>query len=124
MPSQSILNSVKKVCGLSASDDSFDEDIILHINSILSVLTQLGIGPEEGFMIEDESSAWENFLGDDKRFNSVKTYVHLRTRILFDPPSTSFVIEAMEKQIAEFEWRLSVQREGESWIDPLLPVAS
>lgn len=123
MPSQSILRSVKKVCGLLPEDNSFDEDIILHINSILSVLTQLGIGPEEGYMIEDDSSMWGNFLGNDKRFNAVKTYVHLRVRILFDPPNTSFVIDAMEKQISELEWRMSVQREGESWIDPL-PVAS
>lgn len=122
MPTQSILNSVKKVCGLSASDVSFDDDLMLHINSILSVLTQLGIGPEDGFMIEDDVATWEDFLGTDKLFNGVKTYVYLRTRILFDPPATSFVIEAMEKQISEFEWRLSVQREGASWLDPTMSI--
>jgi len=120
---QSILNSTKKILGLGENDTSFDVDIMLHINSVISVLTQVGIGPAEGFMIEDATATWDAFVGDDPRLNLVKTYVYLRVRLLFDPPGTSFVIDSMEKQISEFEWRLNVQREEESWVDPTLPAA-
>jgi hypothetical protein len=115
---QSILTSTKKILGIGEMDDSFDVDILLHINSVFSILTQVGIGPVEGFMIEDSSDTWDTFFGNDPRLNSVKTYVYLRVRLVFDPPSTSFVIDSMQKQIAEIEWRLNVQREGESWVDP------
>lgn len=117
---QSILKSVKKTLGLTPSDDSFDEDVILHINSVFSILEQLGIGSDDGFMIEDDESTWDDFLGGDKRLSSVKTYVHLRVRLLFDPPGTSFALDAMKEQIQEIGWRLNVQREGEEWTDPLL----
>lgn len=120
---QSILTSTKKILNIGESDTSFDTDVLLHINSVLSVLTQVGIGPAEGYMIEDSTATWDAFIGDDPRLNLVKTYVYLRVRLLFDPPGTSFVIDSMEKQIAEFEWRLNVQREEESWIDPTLPTA-
>lgn len=116
---QSILVSTKKMVGLAESDPSFDIDVMMHINTVLSVLTQVGIGPEEGFMIEGSDETWDAFVGADKRLNLVKTYVSLRVRLLFDPPATSFVIQSMEKQIAELEWRLNVQREGELWTDPL-----
>jgi hypothetical protein len=120
MVQQSILNSTKKVVGLSETDTSFDLDILLHINSVFSVLNQIGIGPVEGFMVEDSAVTWDTFMGNDPRLNSVKTYVYLRVRLLFDPPNTSFVIESMNKQIAEFEWRLNVQREDEEWTNPFL----
>src|SRR5690348_398765 len=90
----------------------------MHINTAFSMLNQLGVGPEAGFAIEDAVPTWDTFLGDDLRLNAVKTYVYLRVRLLFDPPSTSFVIEAINKQITELEWRLNVQREGGSWTDP------
>jgi hypothetical protein len=115
---QSILESTKKVLGIGSADDSFDLDILLHVNSVFSTLNQIGIGPDEGFMIEDSTETWDAFIGTDLRLNAVKTYVYLRVRLLFDPPSTSFVIESMNKQITELEWRLNVQREGEAWIDP------
>lgn len=114
---QSILTSVKKILGIAESDDSFDVDIVLHINSVFSILDQVGIGPDGGFVIEDAEPTWDDFV-TDKRLNSVKTYVYLRVRLLFDPPNTSFVIESMNKQIAELEWRLNVVREGDSWVDP------
>lgn len=121
---QSILNSIKKVIGIHPDDDSFDEDIVMHVNSVFSTLAQLGVGPAEGFMIEDDSATWDTFLGADPRLlNSVKTYIYLKVRLVFDPPNTSFVIESMNKQIQELEWRLNVQREEESWIDPLTSVA-
>jgi len=121
---QSILNSIKKVIGIHPDDVSFDEDIVMHVNSAFSTLAQLGVGPAEGFMIEDDLATWDTFLGADPRLlNSVKTYVYLKVRLVFDPPNTSFVIESMNKQIQELEWRLNVQREEESWTDPLTSVA-
>jgi hypothetical protein len=120
----SILKSTKKILGIGEADTSFDVDIVTHINSVLAVLDQVGIGPVNGYMIEDDTATWDTFIGTDPRLNLVKTYLYLRVRLLFDPPSTSYAIDAMKNQIAEFEWRLNVQREEESWTDPTLPVTS
>lgn len=114
----SILDSVKKNLGLNSSYTVFDPDVTMHINSVLATLNQLGIGPDDGFMIEDNSTTWDAFVGTDVKLNSVKTYIYLRVKMFFDPPQTSFVIDAMNKQIEEFEWRLNVKREDESWTDP------
>lgn len=107
----SILNSVKKILGVAADYDAFDTDIIIHINSVFSTLNQLGLGPTDGFMIEDDSAVWEDFLLGDMRLNHVKTYTYLRVRVLFDPPTTGFTLTALQEQIKELEWRLSVFRE-------------
>ncbi len=107
----SILESTKKILGVPADYDVFDPDITLHINSVFSTLNQLGIGPADGFMIEDADATWDTFLGGDKRLNAVKTYVYLRVRMLFDPPNTAYLVTAMEDQIRELEWRLNVMRE-------------
>jgi hypothetical protein len=120
----SILTSIKKTLNLSESDTSFDDVITLHINSVFSTLTQLGIGPAEGFMIEDATTTWDAFLGTSIQQNHAKSYVYLRVRLIWDPPNTSFAIESMNEQIQQLEWRMNVQREGESWMDPSLPVAS
>ena len=114
----SILNSTKKNLGIDSEYTAFDEDIMMHINSVLSTLCQIGIGPEEGFDISDETAVWADFLGTDKRLNSVKTYVYLRVRLLFDPPQTSFLIASLQKQLEEIEWRLNVTRESAAWINP------
>ncbi len=119
---QGILNSVKKMVGLEASYTAFDLDIILFTNSAFSTLTELGVGPAEGFMIEDDGAEWGDFVEDIALQSSVKTYVYLRVRFLFDPPTTSFFLTAMENQIKEHEWRLNTQREGTAWVDPNLPV--
>lgn len=108
---QSILKSTKKILGVDASYSAFDLDIITHINTAFSTLNELGIGPELGFMIEDDEALWSDFLGDDPRFNAVKTYVFLRVRVLFDPPTTGYLVTAMKEQIQELEWRLNRQRE-------------
>lgn len=121
---QSILTSIKKIIGYVESDTSFDDVVILNINSVFSTLNQLGVGPEEGFMIEDATTTWDAFLGTDKRLNQVKTYVYLRVAMIFDPPATSFGIESMNEQIQKLEWSINVQREGESWTDPSLSVTS
>lgn len=117
----SILKSTKKILGVGEADTSFDVDIITHINSVLAVLTQVGIGPSNGYMIEDDTATWDAFIGTDPRLNLTKTYLYLKVRLMFDPPGTSYAIDAMEKQIAEFEWRLNVMREEESWVDPTVP---
>lgn len=108
----SILTSTKKLLGLAAAYEAFDLDIITHINACLSTLNQLGVGPTAGFMITDATSKWEDFIvPNDTQTNLIKQYVALKTRYLFDPPSTSFVLTAMKEQIAEMEWRLNEFRE-------------
>jgi hypothetical protein len=119
MAGESILDSTKKALGIAPDYDVFDVDILMHINTVFAVLSQLGIGPEDGFLIEDAEAVWEDFLGTDKQLNSVRTYVFLRVKILFDPPGNSFVMNALNEQIRELEWRLSVQREGSAWQSPL-----
>jgi hypothetical protein len=115
---QSILTSTKKVLGITEDYTVFDLDIITHINSAFSTLTQLGVGPAEGFMIEDASATWDTFIAEDFQYNSVKSYVFLKVRQLFDPPQTSYLISAVERQIQELEWRLNVHREETGWVDP------
>lgn len=121
--SNSILVTTKKVLGIDASYTAFDIDILMQINSVFSTLNQLGIGPADGFMIEDATPTWDAFLGSDLRLNSVKTYVYLKVRLLFDPPTTSYLIDSLKQQVQEIEWRLSVVREGDAWVDPNLPIS-
>jgi hypothetical protein len=116
--SPSILTSVKKILGIDEGYEAFDFDIMIHINSVFGTLNQLGIGPEDGFEIEDATPTWDAFTGGDPRLNPVKTYTYLRVRLLFDPPTTSYLIDATHNQIKEFEWRLSTYREGTGWTDP------
>lgn len=118
----SILTSTKKILGIAEDYEAFDVDVLTHINSVFSTLNQLGIGPEEGFVIEDAAATWSDFLGDDLRLNNVKTYVYLRVRLLFDPPTTSFLIASLNEQAKELEWRMNVQREGDAWVDPDPPL--
>lgn len=117
---QSILASTKKVLGIDPSIDVFDQDIIMHINSVFNTLQQLGVGPVEGYQIADETSEWPEFTSNNFLMNSVKSYTYLRVRMLFDPPSTSFHLEAIKEQIKEFEWRMKVQMEGETWPPTIL----
>ena len=108
----SILTSIKKLMGIEEDYTHFDTDLIIHINSVFMILTQMGVGPPEGFSITDKSASWTNFISnDDKRFESVKSYIYMKVRLIFDPPSSSALIEAMNRQISEFEWRLNVAAE-------------
>lgn len=119
----SILISTKKNLGIAADYDVYDLDIITHINTAFSTLAQLGVGPVNGFMIEDDTAEWADFFGtEDFQLNSARTYVYLKVRLLFDPPQTSYLIAAMEKQIEQIEWRLNVHREETAWVDPDPPV--
>lgn len=116
---ESILDSTKKTLGLAESYTAFDVDVLMHINTAFSTLHQLGIGPVEGFAIEDSSVVWDDFLMGDPRYNGVKTYMFLKVRLLFDPPATSFAINAMKEQIEQLEWRLSIVREGDYYVPPV-----
>lgn len=119
----SILKSTKKILGLSDDYEVFDLDVITHINTAFSTLTQIGVGPESGFMIEDDEAVWGDYIGDtDTELNSVKTYVFLKVRQLFDPPQTSYALTAMKEQITELEWRLNTHREETEWADPDPPL--
>ena len=82
--------------------------IIMHINSVIFILTQIGIGPDEGFAITSKDQTWNDFLQGRINIESVKSYVYLKVRLLFDPPSNSFLVEAIERQISEYEWRLNI----------------
>lgn len=115
---ESILNTTKKSLGLDVDYPAFDPDVIMLINSALSTLTQLGIGPANGFMITGAAETWDAFLGEDPVANMAKHLVFLKVKLVFDPPATSFVIGAMEKQIEELTWRLNVHRESTEWVDP------
>ena len=110
----SILTSIKKLLGIAEEYNHFDEDLVMHINSVFSILTQLGVGPSEGFYIEDDSATWDEFTNDVKTLNDVKSYMYLKVKLLFDPPLSSAVMESMNRSISEFEWRLNVAAESNS----------
>ena len=103
----SILNSIKKLLGITEEYMHFDEDIVLQINSAFSTLNQLGVGPEEGFSIEDASAVWSDFINDD-RLNFVKTFVQIKVKLAFDPPASGTLIDSYNRQLDELTWRLSI----------------
>ena len=105
---ESILQSVKKMLGIIPDYTNFDDDIIMHINSVFMILQQLGVGPKEGFAISDQFTLWTDYIKDPVKLQIVKSYIALRVRLLFDPPTSSTHIESIKQQIAEFEWRLNV----------------
>lgn len=112
--SESILSSVKKMLGLPEEYEAFDLDIITHINSIFTILTQIGVGPKDGFMIENKDTLWSDYISDMKLYQLVKSYMLLRVRLIFDPPASSSVLESYKTQINEYECRLRIISETES----------
>lgn len=123
---ESILDSIKETLGVPVDSTSFDNELMLHINSVFSTLTQLGVGPKDGFRIEDKTKVWGDFIPNSLKMNDAKTYMSLRVKLLFDPPATSFVLAAIQEQIQETAWRLNVTREETDWVnpDPVDPVPS
>lgn len=103
----SILTSIKKLIGYPEDYEQFDTDLIIHINSVFTILNQIGVGPINGFSIKDKSTTWSEYTGDTVLFDSVKTYVYMKVRLVFDPPSSSFVLESIKAMIKEYEWRLN-----------------
>lgn len=107
---ESILYTIKKMLGLDPDYSAFDVDIIIHINSVIMVLRQLGVGPQDGYSITSPDDQWSDYLGDQvSLLEPVKSYIYLKVRSVFDPPSNSYVADAIQKQIAEYEWRLNVE---------------
>ena len=120
MNEESILVYVKKLLGIQSDYNHFDPDIIYGINAAFGVLTQLGVGPEEGFMINDDSAKWIDFVSDTSRLSLIKPYVYLKTRLLFDPPSSTALIDSINKTISEYEWRLYVASDGDDTLPKVL----
>lgn len=112
--SESILTSIKKLLGITEEYEQFDPDIIMHINSVFMILTQMGVGPSKGFRISDKTAVWSDYITDDQNLDSVKSYIHLKVKLLFDPPLSSSVMECMKQLISELEWRLYTESELES----------
>lgn len=109
---ESILTSIKKMLGIDAEYNYFDTDLIMHINSVFTILNQLGVGPMDGFMIEDRYASWDEFISDTTQLLLVKSYIFLKVKLLFDPPLSSAVLECYKAQINEYEWRLNVVGEN------------
>lgn len=109
----SILNDIKKLLGIASDYTQFDTDLILHINSVFMVLNQLGIGPAEGFRITSDEETWDQYISNDDNLDAIKTYMHLKVKVVFDPPLNASVMESHKQMISELEWRLNVQHEEE-----------
>lgn len=108
----SILISIKKLLGISKDYSVFDQDIIMHINTVFMILNQLGIGPEKGYYIETAEDTWSEFVDDSENLNAIKSYIYLKVKLLFDPPINGTVMESIKQQISELEWRLNVKKES------------
>ena len=106
--SESILENIKKLLGIATTYTVFDQDLLIHINSVFMILRQLGVGPKEGYKITGPLNVWSEFSSDDRFIESVKTYVYLKVRLYFDPPQNSSLMQAIQSQINELEWRLNV----------------
>lgn len=110
---ESILTSIKKLLGITEEYTHFDSDIIMHINTVFMTLNQLNVGPSEGFMIEDKTTTWDEYIdtkSDPDKINqlsAVKSYMHYKVKLLFDPPLSSAAIDSMNRVINELEWRLN-----------------
>lgn len=113
----SILTSVKKMLGITAEYTHFDADIIVHINSVFMILNQMGVGPREGFSISSDVETWDEFTNDDLTIESVKSYMYLKVGLLFDPPTSSNVLDARNRLVSELEWRLNAIADTESQND-------
>ena len=111
MLTESVLQSTKKILGIPEGQDAFDEDVLTHINSAFSVLSQLGVLVEEGVNVPDDTFTWTDLDLPAAWIQAIRTYVFLKTQLLFDPPTTSFLLAARQKQVEEHEWRLSMMRE-------------
>lgn len=105
----SILLTIKQMLGIPSEYSVFDEELVVYINTVIAALRQLGVGPENGFAITGENDSWGDYIGDTLMYENVKSYIYLKVRMMFDPPSSSFVLEAFKNQAAEIEWRIYIQ---------------
>lgn len=109
---ESILTSIKKLLGITEEYTAFDSDITMHINSVFLTLSQLGVGPVNGFSISSKEEVWIDFIESSNLLNAVKSYVYLKVRLLFDPPTSSSAVDSINRMISEFEWRINVEAEN------------
>lgn len=116
----SILHDIKQMLGQEWDDETFDLDIKNHINTVFFNLNQIGIGPADGFEIVDETTLWSAYIGDRKNNNAVKTYIYIRTRLVFDPPTNGFLVTSLEKQADKLEWTLMVDADP-LFVAPIVP---
>lgn len=113
---ESILLSIRKLVGGDANGEYFDTDLIIQINQAFSTLTQLGAGPESGFIISSKEDLWTDFIPDDDLLLAfVKTYVYLKCRLVFDPPQNSFLVQLIQTEIKELEWRINISAESDTY---------
>lgn len=105
---ESVLTSIKKMLGIVEEYTHFDADLIMHVNSVLSILNQIGVGPSEGFSIEDKEDVWTDFIPQSPKLEFVKSYVYMKVKLLFDPPISSAAIESINRLTSELEWRIQV----------------
>lgn len=109
----SILTSIKKMLGISSDNTDFDTDIVIHINTVFGILNELGVGPSSGYMITSANDTWADYgISEDNNLNSVKSYMYLKVKMLFDPPITSAIQNANTQLINELEWRLNIHSEN------------
>lgn len=108
----SILASVKLQLGISPAETCFDESLIMNINSVFAILQQLGVGPSGGYAIQSVENTWNEFLANVDQIEMVKSYMYLKVKILFDPSASSVVMDAYNRLIGEFEWRLTVSADS------------
>lgn len=109
----SILTSIKKMLGITEEYTHFDQDLIMHINSVFTILMQLGVGPENGFFIGDKFATWNDYMEDSAKLQFVKTYIYLKVKMMFDPPISSAVSESTKRLIDELEWRITVSTDAQ-----------
>lgn len=109
---ENILNSIKKLLGIPEDYTAFDQDIMIHINSVFMILSELGVGPSNGYSLKDGTEKWGDFISDDENLEGIKTYVYMKVKTIFDPPLNSAVLASMKELINEFEWRINNEAEG------------
>lgn len=107
----SILNTVKQMCNVAQFDEAFDGDLIVYINSVFTILNQLGVGPKDGFSITDDTTTWDDYLSGDISIELVKSYVPMKVKLMFDPPQNGSALENLKELVAESEWRLNVAKD-------------
>lgn len=109
---ENILNSIKKLLGIPEDYTAFDQDIMIHINSVFMILSEMGVGPSNGYSLKDGTEKWGDFISDDKNLEGIKTYIYMKVKTIFDPPLNSAVLASMKELISEFEWRINNEAEG------------
>ena len=109
---ENILNSIKKLLGIPEDYTAFDQDIMIHISSVFMILSELGVGPSNGYSLKDGTEKWGDFISDDENLEGIKTYVYMKVKTIFDPPLNSAVLASMKELISEFEWRINNEAEG------------